>query len=390
MAISARVSEYMKSASWIRRMFEQGAKLKHEHGAENVFDFSLGNPDLPPPPAFSRALQAVAAEVPGVHRYMPNAGFPETRARVAERVAKQHGVDPGAAGVIMTVGAAGALNVVLKATLDPGNEVVVPVPYFPEYRFYVDNHGGVLELVPTTPDFDLDLNAFEDALNENTRIVLINSPNNPTGRVYSAETLKQLGELMERKAPEATLVSDEPYRQIVYEGHEVASVLAVTPRSVVATSFSKDLGLAGERIGYLAVHPDHPDREGLLAAAVFVNRTLGFVNAPALMQRVIARLDEVTVDLEVYAERRSVFLEGLREAGYECVTPEGAFYLFPRSPLEDDVAFVQALLEERILVVPGTGFGQPGYVRLSYAVPTETIRRALPGFKRVLDTIRAS
>ena len=390
MAISARVSEYMKSASWIRRMFEQGAKLKREHGAENVFDFSLGNPDLPPPPAFSRALQAVAAEVPGVHRYMPNAGFPETRTRVAARVAKQHGVDPGAAGVIMTVGAAGALNVVLKATLDPGNEVVVPVPYFPEYRFYVDNHGGVLKLVPTTPDFDLDLNAFEDALNENTRIVLINSPNNPTGRVYSAETLRQLGELMERKAPEATLVSDEPYRQIVYEGHEVASVLAVTPRSVVATSFSKDLGLAGERIGYVAVHPDHPDREGLLAAAVFVNRTLGFVNAPALMQRVIARLDEVTVDLDVYAERRSVFLEGLREAGYECVTPEGAFYLFPRSPLEDDVAFVQALLEERILVVPGTGFGQPGYVRLSYAVPTDTIRRALPGFKRVLDRIRAS
>ncbi|MCA8926373.1 MAG: pyridoxal phosphate-dependent aminotransferase [Planctomycetes bacterium] len=388
MAISARVAEYMKSASWIRRMFEQGAALKREHGAENVYDFSLGNPDLPPPPAFSRALQAVAAEVPGVHRYMPNAGFPETRARVAERVASQHGVDPGAAGVIMTVGAAGALNVILKACLDPGNEVVVPVPYFPEYRFYVDNHGGVLRTVPTTAEFDLDLDAFEDALNENTRIVLVNSPNNPTGRVYSAETLRALGELMQRKCPAATLVSDEPYRQIVYDGFEVPSVLGVTPMSVVATSFSKDLGLAGERIGYLAVHPDHPDREGLLAAAVFVNRTLGFVNAPALMQRVIARLEEVTVDLEVYAERRKVFLAGLRDAGYECVTPEGAFYLFPRSPLADDVAFVRALLEERILVVPGTGFGQPGYVRLSYAVETDTIHRALPGFRRVLEKIR--
>lgn len=388
MAISARVAEYMKSASWIRRMFEQGAALKREHGAENVFDFSLGNPDLPPPPAFSRALQAVAAEIPGSHRYMPNAGFPETRAQVAARVAKQQGVDPGAAGVIMTVGAAGALNVMLKATLDPGNEVLVPTPYFPEYRFYVDNHGGVMTTVPTTADFDLDLEAFERALNPNVRIVLVNSPNNPTGRVYSRDTLRELGALVQRLAPEATLVSDEPYRQIVYDGHEVPSVLEVSPRSAVATSFSKDLGLAGERIGYVAVHPEHPDREGLLAAAVFVNRTLGFVNAPALMQRVIARLEEVTVDLEVYAERRRVFLDGLRAAGMECVTPEGAFYLFPRSPLEDDVAFVQALLEERILVVPGTGFDCPGHVRLSYAVPTETIQAALPGFKRVMDKLR--
>ncbi|MEZ6189571.1 MAG: pyridoxal phosphate-dependent aminotransferase [Planctomycetota bacterium] len=388
MAISARVAEYMKSASWIRRMFEQGAALKREHGAENVFDFSLGNPDLPPPPAFSRALQAVAAEIPGSHRYMPNAGFPETRAQVAARVAKQQGVDPGATGVIMTVGAAGALNVMLKATLDPGNEVLVPTPYFPEYRFYVDNHGGVMTTVPTTADFDLDLEAFERALNPNVRIVLVNSPNNPTGRVYSRDTLRELGALVQRLAPEATLVSDEPYRQIVYDGHEVPSVLEVSPRSAVATSFSKDLGLAGERIGYVAVHPEHPDREGLLAAAVFVNRTLGFVNAPALMQRVIARLEEVTVDLEVYAERRRVFLDGLRAAGMECVTPEGAFYLFPRSPLEDDVAFVQALLEERILVVPGTGFDCPGHVRLSYAVPTETIQAALPGFKRVMDKLR--
>lgn len=389
MAISARVAEYMKSASWIRRMFEQGAALKREHGAENVFDFSLGNPDLPPPPAFSRALQSVAAEIPGSHRYMPNAGFPETRAQVAARVAKQQGVDPGAAGVIMTVGAAGALNVVLKATLDPGNEVLVPTPYFPEYRFYVDNHGGVMRTVPTTPEFDLDLEAFERALNPNVRIVLVNSPNNPTGRVYSRASLEELGRLVQRLAPEATLVSDEPYRQIVYDGHEVPSVLEVSPRSAVATSFSKDLGLAGERIGYVAVHPEHPDREGLLAAAVFVNRTLGFVNAPALMQRVIARLEEVTVDLEVYAERRRVFLEGLRAAGMECVTPEGAFYLFPRSPLADDVAFVQALLEERILVVPGTGFDCPGHVRLSYAVPTETIQAALPGFKRVMDKLRS-
>jgi aspartate aminotransferase len=390
MAISQKVTGFMESASWIRRMFEQGALLKREHGPENVFDFSLGNPDLAPPAAFTAALQAVVAEIPGHHRYMPNAGYPDTRQVVADRVRELHGVDPGAAGVIMTVGAAGALNVALKALLDPGNEVLALAPYFPEYRFYADNHGGVLKVVPTTPEFDLDLEAIEAALTPQTRVLIVNSPNNPTGRVYSPQALNALGELIDSKAPEATVITDEPYRRIVYDDAPQGSILAATPRSAVATSFSKDLGLAGERLGFLAVHPEHPDRQALLGAAVFANRTLGFVNAPALMQRVLARLDDVTVDLGIYAERRRLFLEGLREAGYECVTPEGAFYLFPKAPIDDDVAFVKALLEERILAVPGSGFGAPGYFRLSYAVPTDVIPKALPGFKRVREKLLSS
>ena len=387
MAVSRRVQEFMQSASWIRRMFEQGAQLKQKHGVDNVYDFSLGNPDLPPPPEFVRALQEVAADLPGRHRYMPNAGFPECRAAIAARVAQAHGVDPGAAGVIMSVGAAGALNSVLKALLDPGSEVVVFVPFFPEYRFYVDNHGGTLVCVPTTPEFDLDLEALERALSPRTRAILVNSPNNPTGRVYSRATLQALGRLVDEKAPEATLIVDEPYRKIVFDGHEVASLLQASRRTVLCTSFSKDLGLAGERIGFIAVHPEHPEREALLNGAIFATRTLGFVNAPALMQRVVAKLGEVSVDVDVYARRRRLFLDGLREAGYQCVVPEGSFYLFPRSPIPDDVRFVHELLEERILVVPGAGFDMPGHFRISYAVPTETIPRALPGFRRVLERL---
>jgi len=389
MAVSRRVQEFMASASWIRRMFEQGAELKRQHGPENVYDFSLGNPDLEPPEAFYRTLEDLVRErAPAAHRYMQNAGYPEARARIAERVREQHGVDPRADGVIMTVGAAGALNVVLKALLDPDSEVMVLAPYFPEYRFYVDNHGGSLVVVRTDAEFGLDLEAIEAALTPRTRAIIINSPNNPTGRVYDQASLDALGALVDAKAPDATLITDEPYRRIVYDGVVPGSILRATRRSVVATSFSKDLGLAGERIGFLAVHPEHPDRAPLLGASVFANRTLGFVNAPALMQRVVSRLEDVTVDLETYAARRRLLLEGLRSAGYECVTPEGAFYLFPRSPIDDDVAFVKALLEERILTVPGSGFGTPGYVRLSYAVPTAAIELALPGFARVLERLR--
>ncbi|MCO5169620.1 MAG: pyridoxal phosphate-dependent aminotransferase [Planctomycetes bacterium] len=386
MAISRRVTEFMQAASWIRRMFEQGNELRRVHGPENVFDFSLGNPDLEPPKAFQEALEAVVHDpTPGLHRYMSNAGFLDARARVAARVADTHGVDPTAEGVVLTVGAAGALNVALKALLDPGSEVIVLAPYFPEYRFYIDNHGGKMVVVPTDARFDLDVDAVAAALTPATRAVIINSPNNPTGRVYAQARLDALGRLLDERAPEATLITDEPYRRVVYDGMDPGSVLRATPRSMVATSFSKDLGLAGERIGYLAAHPDHPQRRELLAAAIFANRTLGFVNAPALMQRVIARMPDVSVDIPTYAARRRLLLDGLRDAGYDCVTPEGAFYLFPRSPLPDDLAFIKAALEERILVVPGAGFGTPGYFRISYAVPTETIVRAIPAFRRARE-----
>ncbi len=389
MAVSSRVQEFMLSASWIRRMFEQGAELKKKHGAENVYDFSLGNPDLEPPESFFDVLEDLIAErAPGFHRYMPNSGYPETRARIASKIKAEHGVDPEAVGVVMTVGAAGALNVCLKALLDAGNEVMVLAPYFPEYRFYVDNHGGKLVVVPTTAEFDIDVDAIEAALTPQTRVIIVNSPNNPTGRIYSQESLDRLGALIDSKAPDVTIITDEPYRNIVYDNAPQGSVLKATVRSAVATSFSKDLGLAGERIGFLAVHPSHPDRKELLGAAVFANRTLGFVNAPALMQRVVARLEGASVDIEKYAARRRLFLDGLADAGYECVTPEGAFYLFPKSPIDDDVEFIRALLEERILAVPGSGFALPGYFRLSYAIPIRSIELALPGFKRVRDKLR--
>jgi aspartate aminotransferase len=389
MAVSSRVQEFMLSASWIRRMFEQGAELKQKHGAENVYDFSLGNPDLEPPESFFEVLEGLIADrAPGYHRYMPNSGYPETRARIASKIKAEHGVDPEPVGVVMTVGAAGALNVCLKALLDAGSEVMVLAPYFPEYRFYVDNHGGKLVVVPTTAEFDIDVDAIEAALTPQTRAIIVNSPNNPTGRIYSQESLDRLGALIDSKAPDVTIITDEPYRNIVYDNAPQGSVLKATVRSAVATSFSKDLGLAGERIGFLAVHPSHPDRKELLGAAVFANRTLGFVNAPALMQRVVARLEGASVDIEKYAARRRTFLDGLADAGYECVTPEGAFYLFPKAPIDDDVEFIRALLEERILAVPGTGFALPGHFRLSYAVPLKSIELALPGFKRVLDRLR--
>jgi aspartate aminotransferase len=388
MAISRRVTEFMQTASWIRRMFEEGNELRRIHGPENVFDFSLGNPDLEPPRAFQDTLEQVVADpTPGLHRYMSNAGFLDARERVAARVAASHGVDPRGDGVLLTVGAAGALNVVLKALLDPGNEVIVLAPYFPEYRFYIDNHGGRMVVVPTDARFDLDVDAVAAALTRETRAIIINSPNNPTGRVYAQSRLEALGRLIDERAPNASIITDEPYRRVVYDGIDPGSVLRASRRSIVATSFSKDLGLAGERIGYIAVHPEHPDRKELLAAGVFANRTLGFVNAPALMQRVIARMPDVSVDVPTYAARRRLLLDGLADAGYDCVTPEGAFFLFPRSPVPDDLAFIRAALQERILVVPGTGFGTPGYFRISYAVPTETIVRALPGFKKVRQSL---
>ncbi len=365
-------------------MFEEGLELKKIHGEDAVCDLSLGNPDLEPPAEFAETLIALARDpAMGLHRYMPNAGFLEARAAVAAMVAREQGVDPLADGVCMTVGAAGALNVIMKSLLDPGDEVLVPSPFFPEYEFYADNHQGRLVPVSTRPDFSLDLEAIEKALSPRTKIVLLNAPNNPTGRVYPREDVQRLGALIDRRAPQATLVSDEPYRRIVFGGVKVPSVLGATARSAVASSFSKDLGLAGERIGFLALHPSHPDRVGLLAAFSFANRTLGFVNAPALLQRLVARLTHARVDVGVYEKRARLVMEGLARGGYRCVAPEGGMFVFPASPSSDDVAFVQRLArEEKVLVVPGSGFGAPGHFRLSLAVPTEVLERAVPRLVR--------
>jgi aspartate aminotransferase len=391
MAISRKMAEFAERASWIRRMFEEGARLKAEYGKENVFDFSLGNPDLPPPPEFNKVLQELAREVPGRHGYMPNGGYPEVREAVANQIGREQGLALSGNELLMTCGAAGALNVALKALLNPGEEVILLAPYFVEYGFYIDNHGGVAVVVPTTGDFQPDLEAIRRAITPRTKAIIINSPNNPTGQIYPAEVLAGLGRVLAEAAAEhgntIYLIADEPYRKIVYDGHRVPSVFKAYRHSLVLSSYSKDLSLPGERIGYLAVHPEIEDKAALLGALTLANRILGFVNAPALMQRAVAALQGVTVDCSLYARRRQLFCAILAEAGYELEPPKGAFYLFPRSPLADEVELVNLLKEQRILAVPGRGFGRPGYFRLAFCVEDEVIARSAEGFKKVMAAV---
>lgn len=393
MAMAKKIEGFITQSSWIRRMFEEGIRLKQEFGAGNVYDFSLGNPNVEPPEEFRQALREVAAaDIPGKHAYMPNAGYPETRRAVADYLFREQGVAMKAEQVVMTVGAGGALNVVFKTILDPGDEVLIPTPFFVEYRFYVDNGGGITVTVPTREDFSLDLTAIEAAINKNTKAVLINSPNNPTGRVYDVASLEGLAAVMRRKSGDygraIYLVSDEPYRDIVYDGVQVPGVMKLYGHSILVFSYSKSLSLSGERIGYIAVHPECEDAADLMGGLVLCNRMLGFVNAPALMQRVIARLQGVNVDAGIYKRKRDLLCEGLASVGYEVSKPEGAFYLFQKTPIADDVAFVRALQEERILAVPGSGFGGPGFIRIAYCVDDATINNAMAGFGRVLNKFK--
>ncbi len=388
MAISKIIKEKMERGSFIRKMFEEGDKLKAKHGQENVFDFSLGNPNLDPPEKVNRRLIEILNQaVPALHGYMSNAGYPETRRAVADFLSREHGLSFSEQDVVMTCGAAGALNAVLKSLIEPGEEVIVLAPYFVEYLFYTDNVQGVPVVVPTGPDFSLDLKAIEQALTPKTKAVLINSPNNPTGKVYDERSLKQLGDLLEgisrKKGQVIYLLGDEPYRKIVYDQIQVPSIFQACKQSISVTSYSKDLSLPGERIGYLAVHPEIMEKEELLAACSFTNRTLGFVNAPALMQRLLPAVQGLTVDVEQYRKKRDLFYNGLSQIGYQLIKPEGAFYLFPKSPIPDDAAFVHALQEELILVVPGMGFGAPGYFRIAYCTSDAVIEKSLPGFEKV-------
>ncbi len=381
MPISVKMDSFLERSSWIRRMFEEGARLKAEHGADKVFDFSLGNPNLEPPAEFVPILKELLDEpTAGTHGYMANAGYPEARAAVAAQTALEQGVAVTGAEVVMTAGAGAALSVIFKAILDPDDEVVVPRPYFVEYGFYVDNHGGTLVPVDTTPEFDLDVDRVEAAITPKTRAILINSPNNPTGRIYSAESIQALGKLLEHKWLESGrvifLISDEPYRHIVYDRAVVAPVMSAYVNTIVATSYSKDLSLSGERIGYLAVHPEIPDKR-LMPALVTANRILGFVNAPALMQRAVTRLQGVVVDLTPYRENRDILYDALVQAGFTVPKPEGAFYLFPRTPI-DDVEFAREMAASLVLVVPGSGFAGPGHVRLAYCCSRQTAEGAVP------------
>jgi aspartate aminotransferase len=393
MPVSQKIVESIQRASWIRKMFEEGARLKKEHGATNVFDFSLGNPNVEPSEGLQKAfLEAASDMTPGVHAYMPNAGFPAVRAAVAQRISEDEGVELTENHVVMTVGAGGALNVVLKTILNPGDEIVVPKPFFVEYVFYVDNHGGTVVQVPTLKDFSLDLKAIEAAITPKTAAVLINSPNNPTGKVYSESEIRGLSELLSRKSTEIgrtiVLISDEPYRGITYDGIEVPSILKAYPSSLVVTSFSKDLSIPGERLGYIAMSPTMDEAGLTMDGFVLSNRILGFVNAPGLMQRAVKDHLRDVVDISIYKRRRDKLYNALTGFGYECVKPEGAFYLFPKSPLESDIEFVSLLQKKLILAVPGTGFGGPGYFRLAYCVSDQTIDGSLEGFEEAIKEVK--
>jgi aspartate aminotransferase len=388
MPIAKKIKHYMESASWIRGMFEEGIRLKHQYGEDNVFDFSLGNPVLEPPPAFHAALRDLLEHPqPGMHRYMPNVGYPETRAAVAAQLTKETGMPFTAEHIVMCVGAAAGINVVLKTLLDPGDEVLFFAPYFVEYHFYVDYHGGVAKVVPTGANFDLDLEALEAALSPRSKVVLINSPNNPTGVIYPATTLKQLGELLQRRERQFNtkiyLLSDEPYKKLIYGGLTYPEIYPHHPNTMTVTSHAKDLALPGERIGYIAVNPDCADLKDLISGMSFTTRTLGFVNAPALMQRVIVKLQGVTIEMSQYERKRNFFCDNLATMGYQLVKPQGAFYIFPKTPIADDVAFVKALQANNILTVPGQGFGTPGHFRIAYCVEDRAIERSMDGFRAV-------
>ena len=394
MAISKKIERFLSGASWIRKMFEEGERLRKIHGPEKVYDFTLGNPNVEPPEKFREELKKLTLNpVPGMHRYMSNAGYPETRAAVAAVLAEESGLPVSADNIVMTTGAGGALNVVLKTLLDEGEEVIVFKPFFVEYKFYIDNHSGKTVEIPTDPNFQPDLSALADAIGPMTKAVLINSPNNPTGVVYSKEMLDNLGKVLYQKASQLGkaiyLISDEPYAKIAYDGVKVPSIFQSYRNSIMVTSHSKDLALPGERIGYISVHPEIDSGQLMMDGLIFANRTLGFVNAPALMQRVVASLQRETVDLEEYREKRDILYNHLTSLGFEMVKPQGAFYLFPKSPLPDDVEFVRLAQKYNILLVPGSGFGGPGYFRIAYCIDRQIILNSLPAFTALATEMRS-
>ncbi len=390
MPIAYKIRERMKSSSWIRRMFEEGITLKQRHGPDNVFDLSLGNPVTEPPAEFHQELRRlVTAPSSGMHRYMENAGYAETREAVAEQLVGETDLGFGLKDIVMTSGAAGALNVVLQTVVNPGEEIVIFAPFFAEYISYIAYANGEAVIVPPGREFLPDLDRLEASITPRTRAVIVNSPNNPSGAVYPADFLRRLGGLLCRKEKEYRteifLVSDEAYRRLVYDGMEYPFPLHHYPRGITVTSFSKDLSLPGERIGYIAVHPDCPGKEELVSGFIFCNRTLGFVNASALMQRVVRNLQNVSVSVADYQRKRDFLCGNLLAMGYSLERPGGAFYLFPRSPLKDDVTFVRELQQFLVLTVPGSGFGTPGYFRIAYCVDDRTLQGSLDGFRRAAE-----
>lgn len=390
MSISKKISESMKNQSWIREMFELGNSLKQEYGEKNVYDLSLGNPGSEPSKEFIKSIQSLLSNpTPGMHRYMPNAGYPATRDAVANHLSTKFNVGFSFENIIMTCGAGGSLNVILKSILDYKDEIIIFSPFFPEYLHYVENHGGNPIIIPTNENFLPDVETLQKSITNKTKGIIINSPNNPTGVVYPQSTIDEIGialtQAEEKYGNTIHLISDEPYARLVYKPYKNPSIFSAYNNSILATSFSKDLSLAGERIGYAAINPDHVSKNELINAFTFSNRILGFVNAPALMQNIIPKIIDSIVDVSWYENKRNYLMKNLIELGYEFPDPGGAFFIFAKSPIPNDIEFVKSLLEYKVLVTPGTGFGKQGYFRISYSVEDWVLEGAIQGFSKVIN-----
>ena len=385
MIVSESVSRQIESASWIRRMFEEGIRMKKERGAENIFDFTLGNPTEDPPEDVKAALRKLVEEnAPGTHSYMPNAGFPEVRRNLAETLKRDTGVPFTENHILMTVGCAGAMNTLLKAMLNPGDEVIVPMPCFPDYQFYIMNFSGKMIPVETDENFELDIAAIESKITSRTRAIILNSPNNPTGVIYPEALLHELEEVLQRADHPIAVISDEPYKSFVFDGAKCPETASIISNCIIATSWSKTWSIPGERIGYLAISPQLTEANALFQACTFTNRILGFINAPAIWQLATAKAPDALPDLAIYKEKRDLLCDGLSRSGYEVRKPQGAFYLFLKTPIPDDMEFTKILQNEGVLAVPGKGFGRSGYIRLSLTVSRDTVVRSLPFFARAI------
>lgn len=390
--IADKMKVLVKNSSAIRAMFEEGKVMAAKYGAENVYDFSLGNPNVPAPVQVKEAIiEEAEKEDPIVlHGYMSNAGYEDVRQAVAESINKKFDTAFSAKNIIMTVGAAGGLNVILKTLLNPGDEVIAIAPYFGEYNSYVSNFDGKLVVVsPNTETFQPNLTELEEKLTERTKAVIVNSPNNPTGVIYSEETIQAMAEILRKKQKEfgtdIYLISDEPYRELAYDGAEVPYLTKYYENAIIGYSFSKSLSLPGERIGYLVIPDEAADSEDVISAAGTATRILGYVNAPSLMQKAVAKCLDAQADVPYYDRNREDLYNGLKEMGFECIKPQGAFYLFMKSPVADEKVFCEAAKKQHILIVPGSSFACPGYVRIAYCVAHETIINSMPGFKALAE-----
>ena len=390
--VSERMKKLISSNSTIREMFEEGKRLASIYGKENVFDFSLGNPSIPTPKKVTESIIDIVQNEDSlkVHGYTGNAGIDEVRETVSNSINKKFGTNFTKNNIIMVVGAASGLNIIFKSILDTGDEVITFAPYFMEYNHYVSSYGGTLiSIAPDVTTFQPNLEEFEKSINSKTKAVLINTPNNPSGVIYSAETLKKMADILEKKQKEfgheIFLVSDEPYRELAYDNTEVPYVTKFYKNTFVVYSYSKSLSLPGERIGYVVVSNEMEDCENIVTALTISNRILGSVNAPSLMQLVIMRCIDEKVDLETYDTNRNLLYNALIDFGFECIKPQGAFYLFMKTPIEDDVEFCKKAKEFNLIFVPGSSFACPGYVRISYCVDTEMIKRSLQAFRKLAE-----